>query len=141
MNRRRALLGLGALAGVQRLFEAAMLDHSGADLAYYDLDSVAGRLRRGPIRTGDLYVLESWQSSVARVELKGSAMTPNLVEALRAAGKELDPRRSYAVATTDHLAREEAAERLGQVDAIHPGPLLRDVAIAHVKQRGFPSAG
>jgi len=32
---------------------------TGADLAYYDEQSVAGRLRAGTIRTGDLYNLES----------------------------------------------------------------------------------
>ena len=127
--------------GVRRLFEAAMLDQLGADLAYYDPESVAGRLRRGPIRTGDLYALESWQSSAVRVEVKGSSLSPVLVDVLCAAGKTLDPGRTYAVATTSYTAHEAATERLGQVGAVHPGPLLRDVAIAYVKKHGFPAAG
>ena len=127
--------------GVQRLFEAAMRDQSGADLAFYDLDAVAGRLRRGPIREGDLYALESWQDSTARVEIQGSNLSSTLVESLRAAGKSLDPRRTYAVATTGHVAREDSAEHLGRPDAVTPGPLLRDVAIAHVKKNGFPAHG
>ncbi|HEY8210315.1 MAG TPA: 5'-nucleotidase C-terminal domain-containing protein [Myxococcaceae bacterium] len=127
--------------GIQRLFEAAMLDQSGADLAFYNPDAVAGRLRRGTIREGDLYALEVWQDSTARVEIKGANMAPTLVESLRGAGKSLDPRRTYAVATTGHVAREEAAEHLGQPDAVDPGPLLRDVAIAYLKKHGFPVHG
>jgi len=146
-----APLGVGQLVGhnpaplegaaVQRFFEAAMLDQSGADLAFYDLDSVAGRLRAGPVREGDLYALESWQDSTAVVEVKGATLRPALLASLRAAGKELDPRRTYAVATAWHVAQHEAQELLGEPGAVTSGPLLRDVLIAHAKQRGFPGHG
>src|SRR5262249_2256105 len=77
-----APLGVGALVGpnpaplegaaVQRFFEAAMQDQLGTDLAFYDPDDVAGRLRAGPVREGDLYALESWQNATARMEVKGA---------------------------------------------------------------------
>lgn len=136
-------------AGVQRLFEAAMQDQSGADLAYYDPESVAGRLRQGPIREGDIYALEVWQNAVAVVEIKGAGLSPTLVQALRARGADPDPLRTYRVATVDYTAREDA-HRLGQIDRIDgtdgtdarsPGPLLRDVTIAYLKKHGFPAAG
>src|SRR5262249_36192968 len=38
-------------ADAKRLFERAMRAQVGADLAYYDAESVVGRLRKGPIRT------------------------------------------------------------------------------------------
>lgn len=146
-----APLGVGELVGhnpaplegaaVQRFFEAAMQDQSGADLAFYDPEAVAGRLRAGPVREGDLYSLESWQDATARVEIKGANLRPALLASLRAAGKELDPRRAYAVATPRYVATHDAPELLGEPEAVTPGPLLRDVLIAHVRQRGFPARG
>jgi uncharacterized protein DUF3500/5'-nucleotidase-like protein len=145
-----APLGVGALVGnnpaplegaaVQRFFEAAMRDQLGADLAFYDPDDVAGRLRAGPVREGDLYALESWQNATARVEIKGANLGPSLVASLRAAGKALEPRRTYAVATSSHIAGYEM-ELIGHPEAVTPGPLLREVLIAHARQRGFPDHG
>src|SRR5438105_3637162 len=55
-------------AGVKALFERALQSESGADLAFYNESSVAGRLRSGLIRSGDIYSLESWQENVEVVE-------------------------------------------------------------------------
>ena len=51
-----------------------MRTETGADLGYYPEDSVAGRLRPGPIRSGDIYTLESWQESVEVGEVHGSVL-------------------------------------------------------------------
>ncbi len=59
-------------AGVKALFETALRTETGADLAFYPQDSVAGRLRPGAIRSGDIYSLESWQESVEVVDVHGS---------------------------------------------------------------------
>ena len=58
--------------GVKAMFEAALLDSTDADFAYYPLVSVAGRLRAGEIRAGDLYNLESWKDDVAVMEISGA---------------------------------------------------------------------
>lgn len=75
------------------------------------------------------------------VEVKGSNLSANLVQALRARGMEQGARRVYSVATTGYVASDVAAERLGQVESRREGGLVRDVAIAYLKKHGFPAAG
>jgi hypothetical protein len=123
-------------AGVKRLFEAALREHLGADFGYYDIDSVAGRLRRGPVRTGDIYALESWQDRVVRVEVRGSKLSRHFVDELRTRGIAPEAHRVYAIATTRYVADEVALEKLGTIEARHPGPLVRDVLIEHLRERG-----
>jgi hypothetical protein len=126
---------------VKRLFEAAMQDHAGSDFAYYDLESVAGRLRKGSIRTGDIYTLESWQDSVTHVEIKGSNLSAAFIAELRGRGIDPDPRRVYAIATTGYVSTEAAAEKLGKVESLQKSIRVRDAAIAYLKKRGFSAAG
>ncbi len=45
---------------VRALFERVLRETTGATLAYFPSLAVPGRLRAAPIRTGDLYNLESW---------------------------------------------------------------------------------
>jgi hypothetical protein len=126
---------------VKRLFEVAIQDHGGSDFAYYDPDSVAGRLQEGPIRTGDIYTLESWQDYVTHVEIKGSNLSATLVEELRGRGVVPDPRRAYTIATTGYVANEMAAEKLGRVESRQKSGMVRDVTIAYLKKRGFAATG
>jgi hypothetical protein len=126
---------------VKQLFEAALQEHAGSDFAYYDLESVAGRLRKGSIRAGDIYTLESWQDSVAHVEIKGSNLSAAFVAELRGKGIDPDPRRVYTIATTGYVANEAAAEKLGKVESLQKSTTVRDVAIAYLKKRGFSAAG
>jgi len=128
-------------ANVKRLFEAAMREHAGSDLAYYDVGSVAGRLRKGLIRAGDVYSLESWQDSLTHVEIKGSNLSAILVEELRSRGVDRDPRRIYTVATTGYVAGELAAQRLGRVESRQKSGLVRDAVIAYLRKRGFSNVG
>jgi hypothetical protein len=126
-------------AQVKRLFEAAMQAQAGTDVAYFHEDGVAGRLLRGPVRTGDIYALESWQDHVTCVEIRGSHLSATLVEALRRRGIDPDPRKTYSVATTGYVADERAAENLGRVESQSTGGLLRDVTIAHLREHGMPA--
>src|SRR5262245_3541563 len=73
-------------AGVKTLFETALREQTGADFGYYDESSVAGRLRPGPIRSGDIYSLESWQELVEIVEVRGSNLSNELQTRLRQRG-------------------------------------------------------
>ncbi len=109
----RALEG----AAVQRLFENAMRDHTGADIAHYDPQAVVGRLRAGSIRSGDIYNLESWQDSIVVGELEESG-------------------RTRTVATTKGLAKNA---RFAKLKERREDVLLRDATIAHLKKRGFPA--
>jgi hypothetical protein len=61
-RRSSALESVDTLAG--RLYiglDAEQRAETRADFAYYDENSVVGRLRPGLIRSGDIYSLESWR--------------------------------------------------------------------------------
>jgi hypothetical protein len=125
-------------AGVKALFETALRAETGADLAYYDEDSVAGRLRPGLIRSGDIYTLESWQENVEVVEIRGSNLSAALLASLREGGIVVDSVKTYKVATTTYIANE-SSEKIGRVDARQrEGPLLRDLAVSYLRSHGFP---
>ena len=119
-------------AAVKALFERAMRESTGAELAYYDASGVVGRLRRGPVRSGDIYNLESWQDTVHVSEVKGADLPEPLVDDLRSRGPSPDPRRVYRVAGVS------SAELLSLSSQSH-GVMLRDATIAYVKAHGLSS--
>jgi hypothetical protein len=123
-------------SGVKALFELALRTQTGADLAYYDESSVAGRLRPGIIRSGDIYSLESWQETVEVVDVRGSTLGPALVASLRERGVAHDPSKTYSVATTDYAASEFAG-KLGRITGRRRGPLLRDLTVDYLRGNGF----
>jgi hypothetical protein len=124
-------------AGVKALFERALLAQTGADLAYYHELSVAGRLRAGTIRTGDIYNLESWRERVRVVEVRGADLSPGLSRQFAERGDAVRPQSRYKVATTSYVADELSDERLGSVQSDETGEMLRDVTIAHLQAQGF----
>lgn len=123
---------------VRLLFHEAMREQTGADLAFYGPESVVGRLRPGTVRTGDIYVLESWQDRIALVEVKGSAMGGALLDDLRRRETSIAPARTYTVAVAGYVGDEPARRSVGEAAAVSRGPLLREAVIAHLKARGFP---
>ena len=102
---------------VKKLFEAAMREATGADRGYYPESSVAGRLRPGPIRSGDLYTLESWQESVE-------------------VGEGHDGDKTYTVASTAY-GMGRLREEVGPIESRRSHGMLRDLAVAYVRQHGF----
>ena len=118
--------------GVKALFESALRSGTGADLAYYDERSVAGRLRPGLVRSGDIYSLESWQERVEVVDVRGCNLSAVLLSQLRTRGVEADPAKTYSVATTRFVAKQRA-EPLGRIDARRPGPMLRDLTVDYLR--------
>ena len=145
-----APLSVGALLGenptlcegpaVAALFEEVLGAQAGAEVAFYPDESVAGRLRAGPVRTGDIYNLESWNDQIVTVDVEGD-LQPPLVARLQAAGIEPDPGRTFTVATTAYAANELAAQALGRVRERRRGPMLRDASITHLRARGFGRTG
>jgi uncharacterized protein DUF3500/5'-nucleotidase-like protein len=124
-------------AGVKSLFETALLAQTGADLAFYNEGSVAGRLRPGVIRSGDIYSLESWQEAAEVVEIRGSSLSPTLQAELRKRQIVMQSEKIYTVATTDYVA-SDLSEKLGRIGSRRPGPMLRDLVIAYLRSNGFP---
>jgi len=123
-------------AGVKALFEAALRAETGADLAFYPQDSVAGRLRPGSIRLGDIYSLESWQESVVVVDVHGSSLGPTMIAQLASPEQGPDRSKMYRIATTSYAAGDLKAQ-LGKIESRRPGPMLRDLTAAYLKRNGF----
>ena len=110
---------------VKQLFERSLAAHAGSEHAFYPAGSVVGRLRAGPVRSGDIYNLESWQEAVILAEIRGSELRVPL-------DFKPDPARTYEVATTRY-----GLERLGRVARWRRyDTLLRDATIAYVRQHG-----
>ena len=124
---------------VKELFEAAMRAETGADLAYYPEGSVAGRLRPGTIRSGDIYSLESWQENVVITEVMGSDLSAAMVAQIPSPERGPDPSKAYTVATSSYAA-SDLRDELGFIGAGKPGPMIRDLTAAYLKQHGFPPA-
>jgi hypothetical protein len=127
-------------AGVKALFERALRVQTGADLAYYNESSVAGRLRAGQIRSGDIYSLESWQEAAEVVEIRGSDLSAALQTNLREKAEALDEWRFYKVATTTYVAGELAG-KIGKVHMRRTNQLVRDLTIAYLRSHGFSNSG
>jgi hypothetical protein len=124
-------------ADVQALFEAALLAETGAEAAFFPRESVAGKLRAGAIRTGDIYALEVWQDASTVVEVRGAELGREPRARLAASGATLDPRKLYRIATSRYAA--EKTDELGTFATQSPGPLLCNVLCAHLRARGFPA--
>ena len=118
-------------------FETAMCEQGQADVAFYPLGGVAGRLRAGTVRTGDIWVAESWVDDFVVVEAKGADLAPELAASLRLRGVEPRSRSTYRIATIGYIAAEEARKRLGRIGAARSLGLLRDALAAHAKAHGF----
>lgn len=123
-------------AGVKALFESALRAQMNTDLAYYNEKSVAGRLRPGMIRSGDIYTLESWQESAQAVEIRGANLSPALQAALHDRRIVVQPEKTYTVATTNYIV-SDGAEDLGRIESRRQGPMLRDLTVAYLRSRGF----
>jgi hypothetical protein len=121
-------------AAVKALFQDAMREQTGADLAYYPFESAVGHLRPGIVRTGDIYTLESWQDRIVTAPVRGDRIAGPLREELERAGGLPAADRTCTLATTAHAAREVAPGGAWQERV-----LLRDATIAHLRERGFGS--
>jgi len=125
-------------ADVKVLFESALRAETGTDLAFYPEGSVAGRLRAGAIRSGDIYSLESWQENVEVVDIRGSNLSAALQMNLRDRGIVYETQKIYAVATTGYVSSEES-DKVGQIEGRRRGPMLRDLTVDYLRSHGFSS--
>ena len=124
--------------GLRAFFETAMREQAQADVAYYPPGSVVGRLRAGTVRTGDIWVAESWVDDLAVVEAKGADLAPALERALRARGVAPQSASTYRIATTGYVAAQEARVHLGRIGRPRLLGLLRDALARHAKTHSFP---
>jgi len=109
---------------------------SAADLGYYPAASVAGRLRAGTIRSGDIYTLESWQEIGEVVEVRGADLTMPFTEALRARSIEFHPEKTYTIATSG-WGGNELKEKLPRIGNRMRGMMVRDLTVRYLRSHGF----
>jgi hypothetical protein len=122
---------------LRAFFETAMRAQAEADLAYYPLHSVVGRLRAGIVRTGDVWAAESWVNELVVVEARGEDLAPELSVRMRSRGIAPQSRSVYRIATLDYTARDVARQRLGSVAAQRSLGLLREALVTHARAHGF----
>jgi 2',3'-cyclic-nucleotide 2'-phosphodiesterase (5'-nucleotidase family) len=118
-------------AEVEDLVERIMVQHTGADLAYLASGEIRDILPAGELRARHVWNVMPFEDRVVVVELKGSALPREIV-----AGRSIDPGRLYTVAVTDftaELGREFRGKAPSGADA---SPLLRDLIIAWIRERG-----
>lgn len=138
-------LSLGEVLGVNEAplagdslrawYESAMRNATHADHAEYPPWSVVGRLRAGPIRTGDVWAAEIWRDALVVCELSGEDIAPQVAARMAARGNTPQAHRRYRIATTGFAAEEEPS--IGKVRSAHNRGLLRDALVAQARVQGF----
>ncbi len=134
---------LGTLGGdlqdepLRRWFEEALVARTDADLGVYPVDSCVGRLRAGVVRTGDVWVAESWMDHLVLADVKGGDLAPSAAAALTARGASPQRDRTYRLATTAYVADEEPAAHLGRVSDRRFAGRVRDALVDHAREGGF----
>jgi hypothetical protein len=118
-------------------FESAMLGHTQADFAYYPSFSLAGRLRAGTIRTGDVWAAENWVDDLVTCEVMGADIAPGLAHLMSSRGQTPQAQRTYRIATTGNVAANAAESRIGRVSNSRNWGPLRTVLVAQARMRGF----
>lgn len=121
--------------GMRRLLESSMQSAAGSDFAYYNADSVVGRISSGPVRTGDLYNAESWQNDLVVVEVEGRDLNAEFVASH--GDTKITPERIYTIATTDYIANDRLDRDVGPGTKTQNLGLVRDALISEVRANGF----
>lgn len=122
---------------VKTLFETVMRSRTGADFAYYEINSVAGRLRAGQIRSGDIYSLESWQDTAEVVEIRGMKLSALVLNVLKAQGIAPDRDKIYRIVVPTFVAN--TPDQLGRIEERTKVGMLRDLTVDYLKAHGFAS--
>jgi hypothetical protein len=116
-------------------FEEAMREKAQADVAIQPLGSVVGRLRAGTVRTGDVWVAESWNNGLAVVEARGDDLEPALRAALEQRGVTVQGDRSYRIAANEYVARDGVSRDIKRVQARQSLGPLRDALAEYLHKR------
>lgn len=127
-------------AEAKAFFEEVMAAEMGTPHAYYPESEVAGRLRAGTIRSGDIYALENWGNRVAVMEVAGSGLPESMRTDMTMRAETISDTTRYRIAVPDYVARN--TQEMGFVGGalLREGRLLRDAAIEHLQSHGFANS-
>jgi hypothetical protein len=118
-------------------YESAMVRHTQADDAYYPSFSLAGRLRAGMIKTGDIWAAESWVDELIVCEVMGEDIAPYLGNRMSSRGHSPQAHRTYRIATTGDVAANMADSRIGRVTRSRNWGPLREALVSQARTDGF----
>lgn len=125
-------------ADLRRLMAATLRRASDTSLTYV-ADNLPGRICAGDVTTGVAYALDPYRNHVVVARLRGKDMSTALRAQAEAAGEDIDPMRSYRVATLDYYATERGdLGRLESVEAI--GTPLREAMVEQLRRDGVHAA-
>lgn len=116
---------------LKRLIEQAMVDETGADLAYMNPGGIRDRLPQGRLLARHVWTVMPFDNMVVVGKVKGSQLPAAVT-----AGRSIDPQREYKLAVNDFVAINQKTQ-LGTTGLEFPttGPLLRDLLIDWIKKR------
>jgi len=116
------------------LFEDVLRHETSLPLAYYPTRAVAGRLRAGTIRTGDVYNAESWDDSVAIVEINKSDLSPETRSDLERATSVSELADPIRIAMSAGTARFHNDYGIARTRIISTGASLREATIRRLRE-------
>ncbi len=108
--------------------ETAILEETGAEVAYMNLGGIRDSLAPGDIMARDIWNMLPFDNTLAEAEIRGSQLPEQLVER-----KNLKPSRGYRLVTNSFVASQLKDQGI----ASKPSELvLREVFIEWIKERG-----
>lgn len=116
---------------VKLLMERAMIEETGADLAYMNLTGVRGFLPKGKLLARHVWTVMPFDNRIALGTVKGRDL-PKVVRD----GQPIDPDRDYLLAVPDFIAANQKTY-LGTDNLAFPrtGPLQRDALIHWIQKK------
>lgn len=116
-------------SSLQSVFERAIREQLGVDIAYQNPGGVRDTMVRGPIRERKIWELMPFDNALVWGKFKGS----ELPEVIRKR-QTIDPDKEYTFATNDFIAETENVQRWGNLNFTEKGPMIRDLMIEWVRK-------
>lgn len=114
-------------ADVQALVERAMLDSTGADIAYMNRSGVRDALGRGPVMARHVWNILPFDNNIMEATVLGRELPEEVTGSRR-----MQPERSYRFVTNDYVA---GLSRYRNIRFRPTGQVLRDLMLDWVRAR------
>jgi 2',3'-cyclic-nucleotide 2'-phosphodiesterase (5'-nucleotidase family) len=115
---------------MKTLFEQALAEETGADVAYLNRGAVRAVFYEGPLLVRHVWEAMPFEDYIVVGTVRGSDLPAFLRKE-----RGLDPDREYRFATIDFVVAQWETRRIGDVDVEH-GELFRDLLIRWIGEQG-----